>query len=290
MDNLDLSSILEKLHKKKIFKRYFLLTIALFISAVSFNLLFLPGGIVAGGASGVSVITEYALGWSPSVVIFVISIIALILSFIFLGVEKTSGTVVATFIYPLFVQLTSPITNYITLTSTDMILVAILGGVTSGLTAGIITKAGFSSGGLNVLCQIIYKKLKISMSKTNAFINAIVVIVGGFVLGFTNVMYALIVIYISSLVMDKVLLGISNNKAFYIVTSDIKSVKDYVINNLNHSVTQLNAKGGFLEEKQDVLMVVVPTRDYFQLTEGIKMIDQKAFFVVVDAYEVSGGA
>ena len=43
------------------------------------------------------------------------------------------------------------------------------------------------------------------------------------------------------------------------------------------------------EKKRRVLLAVVPTRDYFRLKEGIKEIDTKAFFVVTDAYEVSGG-
>ena len=34
-------------------------------------------------------------------------------------------------------------------------------------------------------------------------------------------------------------------------------------------------------------MCVVPTRDYFKVTEAIRIIDKDAFFVVTDSYEVS---
>ena len=38
-----------------------------------------------------------------------------------------------------------------------------------------------------------------------------------------------------------------------------------------------------------VLLLVIPTRDYYKVTEGIKLIDPGVFFVVEDAYEVKGG-
>ena len=103
------------------------------------------------------------------------------------------------------------------------------------------------------------------------------------------ILYAFVIIYISSFVIDKVILGISSNKAFYITTSKDEAVKDYLINNLKHTVTIFDVKGGFLQKKRRVLLAVVPTREYFKLKEGIKEIDPKAFFVVTDAYEVKGG-
>ena len=88
---------------------------------------------------------------------------------------------------------------------------------------------------------------------------------------------------------DRVILGISDSKAFYIITDEEKAVKDYILKYLNHGVTVFNAKGGYAKEKQNVLMCVLPTKDYYCLKEGIMEIDKDAFFVVTDAYEVFGG-
>lgn len=283
-------NILKEIRKKKLFSRYLQLIVALFISALSFNLLFLPTRIVSGGTSGLSILTEYIFGWSPSIVIFVISVVLLIVSFIFLGIEKTSGSVVATLVYPFFVSFTANLADYIRIDTNDLVLVAIFGGLISGFTSGIMFKTGFSSGGLNIISQLLYKYKHISISKSNFVINSIIMIIGGIYFGWTMVMYAVIVIYINSLMIDKVLLGVSQNKAFYIITSHDDEVKDYIIRKLKHSVTVFNVKGGYLEKKRKVLMAVVPTREYFQLTEGIKMIDQDVFFVACDAYQVEGGA
>ncbi len=280
--------ILKKIRKKKLVTRYFWLITALFFSAFSFNLLFLPTKLVSGGTSGISIITEYLFEWSPSIVILIISVALLLFSFIFLGFEKTSGTVVATLVYPYFVSLTSNLADYIHLDTSDLILVAIFGGLISGITSGIMFKTGFSSGGLNIISQILYKYYHISISKSNFVLNALVVLAGGAYFGWTMVMYAAIVLYINSLMIDKVLLGVSQNKAFYIITEEDAAVKEFVIDKLHHSITAFDVKGGYLEKKRQVLMAVVPTKEYFQLTQGIKMLDPEAFFIVCDAYQVEG--
>lgn len=137
--------------------------------------------------------------------------------------------------------------------------------------------------------QILEKYYKIPIATTSAIINITVVLIGGVFFGWTNVMYAIILIYLNTIIINKVLLGISNNKAFYIITSEEKEIKDYIIKNLDHSVTIFDVKGGFLNKKNKVVLTVVPTREYYRVTEGIKAIDKDAFFVVTDAYEVVGG-
>ena len=104
-----------------------------------------------------------------------------------------------------------------------------------------------------------------------------------------NLLYSIIVLYIISLMSDRVILGISDNKAFYIITEHEEAIKEYIFTNLGHSVTIFNAKGGFKKEKENVLLCVLPTRDYYKLKAGIHEIDKDAFFVVTDAYEVFGG-
>ena len=102
-------------------------------------------------------------------------------------------------------------------------------------------------------------------------------------------MYAVVVLYIISILTDKVLLGISSSKAFYIVTNRVSEVRNFVLVKLGHGITIFDAVGGFSKEDQKVLFCVVPTREYFKLKEGIHAIDKEAFFVVTDAYEVFGG-
>ncbi len=288
MDNLS-SNIGKKLKQKDLLKRYLMLIIALAIAAVLFNLLIVPTKIVTGGVNGIALITNHLYNWDNSFIILIISVILLLLSFLFLGVERTSGSIVATFIYPLFVKLTSYLVNYINIDTSDLVLISIFIGVIGGFANGIMYKTGFSNGGLPIINQILYEKLKIPVSKSSFVINGIIVFIGGLFFGWTMVMYALIILFINSFVLDRVMLGISNNKAFYIITSEPDTVRKYIIEQLNHSATVFDVRGGFLEKKRKVILTVIPSREYFKMSTGIKEIDPDVFFLACDAYQVQGG-
>lgn len=221
--------------------------------------------------------------------ILTLSIILLFFSFVFLGFSKTTGSVVATLSYPLFVDLTEPIVRQISIDTSDVFLIAILVGVVSGIVTGTTYKIGFNDGGFSIISQILYQYFHISVSTSSLYINGVIVLVGGAIFGWTMVMYAIIVIYIKSILMDQVILGISNNKTFYVITAEEEQVKQYIMKELKHGVTVFPVKGGFEEKRRHVLMTVVPNRDYFKLTEGVKEIDASAFFIASDSYQASGG-
>jgi uncharacterized membrane-anchored protein YitT (DUF2179 family) len=88
---------------------------------------------------------------------------------------------------------------------------------------------------------------------------------------------------------DRVILGVSKSKAFYIVTDKTEEVKSFIIKELGHSVTMFDAIGGFKGKDKKVIFCVIQTREYFKLKEGINKIDSESFFVVTDSYEVVGG-
>ena len=158
-----------------------------------------------------------------------------------------------------------------------------------GFGLGMIFKAGFTTGGTDILNQIISKYAKVSIGKAMLFCDGTIVLLSGLTFGATHVMYAIIVLYIISLISDRVILGVSDSKAFYIITDKEELIKEYILKVLNHGVTIFNAQGGYKKDNQTVLMCVLPTKDYYRLKSGINEIDSDAFVVVTDAYEVFGG-
>lgn len=266
-----------------------MLVVSLFFSAIVYNLFLLPVNLVTGGAGGIATITNYVYGIDPALMILIVSITCALLSLMYLGPEVTAVTILASVLYPFFVKITEPLTDIIQMDYSDMFTITLFAGVLNGIANGIMYKTGYNNGGLPVISQILEKYCKIPIAKTSAVINITVVLIGGVFFGSTNVMYAIILIYLNSIIINKVLLGISNNKAFYIITSEEAQIKDYIIRTLGHSVTVFDVKGGFLNKKNKVVLTVVPSREYYRVTEGIKIIDKDAFFVVTDAYEVVGG-
>ena len=273
--------------KTKVY-RVFLVTLGLLLSSIVYNLILLPLKLVIGGVGSLATITNYLYGINPAIMIFILSTATLVLSYMYLGTEKTVGSIYGCIISPIFVQLTSPIRNIVVIDTTDVLLVVLFAGIVGGIANGLVYKSGYSSGGYSTIIQILFYKLKIPRAKSTIVLSGATIILGSYFFGITNALYAIIYIYIESIVMDRVLLGISKNKAFYIITEKEQEIKEYIIEELKHTVTTFDVKGGFLEDKRKVMLTVIPSREYYRLTEGIKHIDKDAFYVVTDSYQVEG--
>lgn len=268
--------------------RIVLITVSLFLSAILYNLLILPLGIVTGGTDGVATLSYYLYGIEPSIILMILSVFSAIISLMYLGIERTAGSLVACFAYPFIVKLTSGISNVIFIDTSDIFLIVIFAGLWSGIASGLMYKSGYSSGAFSMIYQVIFEKFKISVAKSSLVSNMIIVATGSIFFGINKALYAIILIYISNIIIDKVLLGISNNKAFYIMTKKEKEIKEYIIEELHHTVTTFEVKGGFLESKRRVMLTIIPSREYYYLTEGIRKLDPDAFFVATDSYQVEG--
>ena len=267
---------------------YFLL--GLFIFSFGFSFFLLPNNLVFGGVSGLAIIFKEICGFDTSLFVFIVSLFLLIISFIFLGKEKTLGSVLGSLLLPLFLELTNIMSEYIILEEIELILASIFGGLLTGVGLGLVYKAGFTTGGTDIINQIMHKYLKISLGKSMLAVDLLIVSSSIFVFGLNNFAYALVVLYIMTVMTDRVILGVGKKKAFYIVTDKTNEVKKYIIDTLGHSVTVFDSVGGYSKENQKVIFCVIPTREYYIFKEGINKIDNEAFFVVCDAYEVIGGA
>lgn len=285
-DNLE---IIKYVQKKSYLKRFISFIIGVFLIATSYNIFLAPNNLVPGGVGGVAILLNRAIGIDNSIIILVLNTLLLILSLILLGKEKTRATLLGSILFPIFVQITKNIGYIIQINTQELLLLTIFGGVLYGFGAGLVFKAGFTTGGTDIVNQILSKYLKISLGKSMLISDGLIVCSSIFVFGINHFMYSIIILYIISMMSDRVVLGISDSKAFYIITDKDDEVKSYILKYLNHGVTIFKAKGGFKKENRNVLMCVLPTKDYFKLKAGLNEIDKEAFFVVTDAYEVFGG-
>ena len=192
-----------------------------------------------------------------------------------------------TFISPLFVKSTLYLADLIDLEDTSMFLVMVVGGGLTGYANGLIRNSGYSPGGFYSLYDLMSKYLHISIGLSNTIINTVLIVMGGLLFGMEKAVYAIISLLVSSHVVDRVTIGISDNKVFYIITDRPLAVKEYVNEKLNYDITLVNARGGYTNKKKKMLMCVVSTNEYVRLKEIVNEIDDKAFFLIADTYESS---
>lgn len=268
--------------------RYCCLTGLMFLSAINYNLFLNPNNIVSGGTNGLSIVIQKLLGFDPATFIFIFSAVVLIFSFIILGVEMSSSSIYAIIIYPLFVSLTEKISSVSYLKVDNPLLVGIFAGIISGYVIGNVCKLGFSQGGVVQISQIINKIFKISIAKANFWVNTIILIGGLFVFGVADILLGIVVLFISSFVANRVLIGISSNKTFVIITNQGQKIKRFISKDLGYDMNTF-----VIDKIKDInkilIISVIPNRDYYRLVEGIKKIDNDIFFVVIDSYQLEGG-
>lgn len=289
------TDILKVLNKKNRLKRYMFLIIGCFLCAFTFNVFYSPNNLVTGGVSGLSIVIENITGLPTSTFITITYIVLLVLSFLILGKESTKYSVMGSILYPLFVNLTEGMPELIHFNVDNMLLVCIFGAVIGGIGSGLTFKYGFSTGGSDIVVQILSKYFKVSIGTASKIINFAIILSSGFfitkgteIYAWETVMYAMIAVYLSTMLTDRVLLGISDSKSFYIITEHETAIKGFLMNELGKGVTVIEGRGGYTGDRKKILMCVIPTKQYFLAKEGILEIDKEAIVLINDVYESSG--
>lgn len=281
-----INKVLASVDNEDVLKRYLLLSLGCFLVAFAFTVFFNQYGIVCFGVSGLSTVFS-KFGIPNSLFILIANVFLLILSYFLLGVKKTKNAIVGSLIFPLFVWLIGFFVPYLNFDDVELLVIVLIGGVIAGFGYGLIYKTNFNTGGTDILCEIVSKYTKVSLGNAMWVSDGLVVLSGLLISSWEIILYGFLVLYLISFMIDKVVLGISESKAFYIVTDKQNEVRDFLLSVTDGGVTLINAKGGFSNNKETLLLGVVPTRQYFIVKEGLKRIDDKIFFLACDAYEVS---
>lgn len=254
------------------------------IIAIGFNVFLLPNQVASGGVSGISTILHGLFGWNPGIVQYAFNIPLFIAGVLLLGKKFGIKSFIGTITLPFIVLLTNswgPWTD-------NSLLGALFGGIVVGLGIGLVFKGNASTGGTDLLAQIITKFTGLSLGTSVLLIDGIIAISAAVVFDLEKGLYALIGLYVTTKTIDIIQLGFSQSKMVYIITLKQDEVRQAIYDEINRGVTKLQAIGGYTGEARPVLMVVVYQTEFTKLKQLIKSVDPSAFVIVSDAYEVLG--
>ena len=287
LSQYQLKELDEKLRSRNAYKNFFMFVMGILISAFAVSVLYEPHDIVTSGSTGIAILLTKIIDIDLSLMIFALCSLLLVIGFAVFGLEYGSKNILITILSPIFVKTTSLLLNIIEFNEVSLFLLAVLAGILSGIGTGLVRKSGYYTGGLGIIYDILNIKFKMSIGTATMICNTIIMGFSLFMFGLSSCIYGFVALYVSSLVVDRVMIGISNNKAFYIITKKHNDVKEYIVNNLNHTVTIVNAKGGYSNKRKKMLMCVIPTIEYIRVKEVIREIDKDVFFLITDSYYVS---
>lgn len=283
--------MIEKSKKKvlKTSKEVIFMLIGCVSYAISTVLFLAPNKIVAGGVTGLSVLINII---NENLPIGIVSI-AINVPILILGVKYFGWSFVLKCL--LTVASLGLVTDWLDIAfdkafTEDPILSSLYGGVCQGIGIGLFIKYKFSSGGTELFGRVISKWTKVpNIPIFVGILDAIIVILGAWKTNNpNNMLYALIVIFVSTKVSEVVLVGLDKAKICMIVSDKSEEIADTLVKNSPRGVTMLNGMGMYTHKDHKLLLTCVKNRQLTQVKETVKSIDPTAFIMINDSVEVRG--
>lgn len=256
------------------------------IMAFGISSFLLPNQLSSGGVSGIATITYYFLKIPMGTMILLLNVPLFIFSAFKIGKEFFIKSIIGTISLSIFVDIFDkypPIT-------TDRFLACIYGGVIIGIGTAIILKVGSSTGGTDLIANIIKKyKSYISISKYLMIIDMVIIILN--ILFFRTIeigLYSVIAIYLYGQMVDIIFEGIYYTKLLFIISDKNEEIAEAIENDVKRGVTGLYGKGMYKKKDKLVLICAASRGDISKIKNVAKNIDDKCFIVVANAREVLG--
>lgn len=275
------------LNKKEIFIDLSLIVLGNIILSIGVGIFVLPSNILTGGVAGVAVALEPFLHIEPSIMINVLTVALFLVGSLFLGKKFAMNTVISSILYPTLLTFISA--NFHEHVTDNPILCSMYAGVFVGAGVGLVFRAGASTGGMDIPPLIINKFTGIPLPTLVLITDGITVCLGILAYGFEAALIGLISVYLSSMMVNKVLtIGGHDAKNVMIISNKYEEIMSSIYTEINRGATIIEATGGYTREKRPVIMVVVPKKQLPPLNRLITHIDPEAFVVVTDTTEVQG--
>ena len=255
--------------------------------ALSIVLFLKPCGIVAGGVAGLSTLIHLL---NEKIPIGLISI-AINIPIFLLGLKYTGWNfILRCLLTVLILGLCTDLLAFLPQMTENPLLASLYGGVLQGIGIGLFIRYEFSSGGTELLGRVISKWVKaMNIPICVGICDAVIVIAGAIALtSADNILYALIVVFVSTKISELILVGLDKSKLCIIITNKGKEIAQTLIEKSPRGITMLNGQGMYKQEERDVLLTCVKNRQLTQLRQIVHGIDDTAFVIINESVEVRG--
>lgn len=283
---------------KKIFltelRRYAFMILGCLSYALSLKAFLEPNDITGGGVSGAASLIHLLTSLPTGLFIAIINLPILILGFKKMGWKFilrcliTTGCLsLATEFWALVLPEPEVLVNTIT---SDGILASLYGGILQGVGIGLFIKYETSSGGTELLGRLTHHVIPVATIATHvAVFDGLVVLLGAlFLERLENILFALILIFVSAKVSDLIVMGFGRAKLCYIITEKAEEISEFLISHSPRGVTFIQGEGMYSKQPKGVLLTCVKFNQIVPLKNWIKQLDENAFVIVTDANEVYG--
>lgn len=262
------------------------------VYAFGLHYFILPNQLMEGGATGISVLLNYALGWPLSLSTLLINVPLFLLGWKALGRQEMAYTVIGILALSLCLWLMERLIGKGWVvpfhSSQDFILAVLYAGVTLGTGLGIVFRFGGTTGGVDIVARIVTRWKNISMGQFILLMDVIIIGASLFYIPKEKVLYTLVTVFIASRLIDFIQDGAYSARAFSIITDHSGAIASEITSEMNRGVTLLPAKGAFSGETKEIVYCVVQRQEIRPLKTIVRRIDPRAFIIISEVDDVLG--
>ena len=255
--------------------------------ALSVDMFTAPNGILLGGFTGIGTILNYLFSVPIGTAVFLLNVPLFLTAFHKFGFRFIVKTVLATFLMSLFMDVFA---LFVPVYTGDKLLSALFGGILGGAGLGLVFLRGATTGGTDILSKLLRLRFpSFSMGRMVLLLDLAVIAVSFFVYkSLENVLYSLVVIYISAQCIDLVLSGFSHDKLLFMITEKGADAVREITSALDCGVSVLAVRGGYSEHARQMLFCAVRAGDANRVAKAVQELDGNAFIVITEAAEIRG--
>ncbi|WP_300774118.1 YitT family protein [uncultured Acetatifactor sp.] len=265
---------------------YLVITVASVIYAVAVSFFLDPNSLAPGGVTGIAIIFNRITGLETGTWMFMINIPILALGMWKFGWKFILSTLYCT-------AATSFFTNRLAsvgAVTADPLLAAVVGGSLMAVSLGLVFKAGATTGGTDIIVKLL--RLRFPHLKTGSLFlltDAIIVTASAFVFqDLDTALYAGLVVFINSVLLDIVLYGRDGAKMFFIISDSPERIVSRLLEELDISATYISGSGAYTGTDKKVVLCVVKKPLSPKLEEIVRQEDPSAFTIITSASEIYG--
>ena len=271
----------------KLIKKVCIIVFGLTVYAFGLAMFVLPTDMIAAGTTGMALLANRLWGIPISTFIAVFNILMFALGFIELGKTFALTTLVATFYYPIVLDVAIAVIGDMIITR-DPMLCAIFSGIIIGFSLGIVIKAGASTGGLDIPPLVFKKRFGIPVSVSLYVFDALILVAQMPFGDGERILYALIMVIVYTTVLDKVLVMGSKQIQVKIFSEKYEAISKAIQEKMDRGTTLLNMEGGHSRQKSMAILSIVSGRELTKINDIVMEIDANAFMIVNQVGEVRG--
>ena len=278
--------MLDNFKRRSVFKEYFLIILGSFVMGYAIKNILDPVNLVTGGVSGFAVIFNGL--WSVPLWITntALNIPLFIITYIIKGKNFMIKTIVAT--TALSVAL-AVIPEHSIINDGDILLSAIFGGIVMGVGTGLVFMNRATTGGTDMMAADIQHFMRHkSVAQILMVLDGMVVLLGAGIFGINKALYAVISVFLVTVISDRIIDGLKFGKVLYIISDKSTEIADRIMTEMERGVTAIKAKGMYTGNDKQMLYVVVQSREVPQVKDIIYEVDRDAFLILSNATEVVG--